>query len=85
VSKRNERDDLTPEQLAGWVEFFGCADDKGLGDANIEWCDAGHSGAGWYTSCDEYPDEGSVFVSAKHEPFPELAKLLSAQDARDAA
>jgi hypothetical protein len=75
---------MTREQvLDGAIEYLGCADDGGLGDAWIEWYDDGHAGPGWYVSCSEYPDEGSVCVSNDAEPFPELAKLLALQDERD--
>ena len=74
---------MTKDQLAGHVAFFGCDDEQGLGDAVITWEDDGHSGAGWYIHCGEYPEEGSVFLSANHEPFPALLKLLQGQAVRD--
>lgn len=79
----DDRADMTDQQLAEHVAYLGCATDGSIGDAEIDWCDDGHSGAGWYISCGEYPDEGAAFVSAKHEPFPALAALLSKQAERD--
>jgi hypothetical protein len=75
--------DVTEEQLAEHVSFFGCDKDGGIGDAQIMWWSVAHAGAGWYIYCREYPDEGSAFLSAKPEPFPALLKLLQEQTKRD--
>jgi len=86
-----DRSEMTPQQLAEAIEFFGCIDvtdeesdcKPPLGDAVIEWGDEGHSGPGWYIYCNEYPEEGATFISPNEEPFPELAAALKAQEERD--
>lgn len=35
----------------------------------------GHSGPGWYAHCDEYPEEGALFVGRTED---DLARMLEA-------
>lgn len=45
------------------VEFFDCGDAR---DAVITFCEAGHSGPGFYVHCSEYQDEGSQNVACPY-------------------
>ena len=59
------------DNLADALRFYGCGPDTDDLTGPLEWDDVvtfvnGHSGEGWYIFCEQYPDEGSVFV-AQHE------------------
>lgn len=42
----------------------------------------GHSGSGWYAHCEDYPEEGAVFVAAAH-PHPPAEPAPSVQPAME--
>ncbi len=58
---------LNGYQLRNALEF--CAPDNDAdqleSEVSIQWGDAGHSGAGYYACCTEYPEEGSILLDDK--------------------
>jgi hypothetical protein len=58
---------LNGYQLRNALEF--CAPDNDAdqleSEVSIQWGDAGHSGAGYYACCAEYPEEGSILLDDK--------------------
>ena len=48
-----------PQSWREAVSFMGCGNHR---DAVIIYLKNGHSGEGFYTYCNEYPDEGAVFL-----------------------
>lgn len=63
---------LNGYQLRNALEF--CAPDNDAdqleSDVSIQWGDAGHSGAGYYACCAEYPEEGSILLDDKRPDCP---------------
>lgn len=52
------------ELISVMLRHFGFHPDLGLNAAHVEWC-VGYGGVGWYLWSNEYPDEGSSFISRK--------------------
>ena len=66
---------MTMEFLLGCLTFFGYSRDPEENILAIDYCE-GYNGWGWYIWCDEYRDEGSIFISHDREPTADMLTLM---------
>lgn len=61
------------------MEMFGGDTDPET-TLSVDWCKDGHSGQGLYAWFDEYPEEGSTFLSPILSPAPDAAQPNNQQE-----
>jgi hypothetical protein len=71
--------DCTEAEIDEWIKFMGGEDDDGTPTVNfavVSWADKWFAGPGWYVYMEEYPEEGSVFLTSQRDPTPRIAQHL---------